>query len=94
MVAVSDGSAVSGSTNPQRIGCHLRVRGGALPTVFGPLDHWIPSPHLVIGNFYLDWNQFRQHMLASTLIYFLVFLALSQLRQLWNQKSEPIFPTT
>lgn len=47
-----------------------------------------PPPHLVIGNYWLDLLQFRQHMLTSTLVYFVIFMAISQLRQAWLRRSQ------
>ena len=50
----------------------------------GHFDGWS-----TIGNFYLNWRAFLQHMLASTIVYFLIFMVLSELRQWWLRKTEP-----
>ena len=63
-----------------------------IPMATGGADLGPPAPHILIGNFYLVWSSFFQHMLGSTLTYFIVFLGLAELRMRWRRWREARAP--
>ena len=56
----------------------------ALPSVLINPNGLTATPYTMIGNFPLEWPEFRQHMLGSTVTYFILFLAASVLRRRWR----------
>ena len=66
--------------------CYFRQP--ALPSVLLSLNasDYAPPPHAWIGDFYLEWPLFRQHMLSGTVTYFAIFMGLSWMRQAWFRR--------
>ena len=72
---------------PQGIAIQCGFEQLVIPSFVGPAGHWAQPSHVMIGNFYLEWGLFFQHMLGCTLTYFVIFMVLAELRSIWRERA-------